>query len=410
MKKKLLTQMWNERRANLPLILELFLISVALWVVTDMLYTRLAIYYQPLGFDISHTYLIQVGEFPRTSPACNSSIPRNDEDSMERLFDRIRTRSDVEAASLSIYSYPYNGRNSNKILRCDSVSVNRYHRVVSPDFFRVFRYQGMHGETPEQLSELFGDPNVIMLSNDIFYCCPKISNDELLGKKIQIHGDTTRLYPVAAVLQTVRYDEYTNAGYSLFFATPLKGFPSSSELCIRVKPEADNDFIARFWKDAPRYRSGNLFIRNIQSFADIRQKFQCETEAQQKMYYAVMFFLLLNVCMALLGVFWYRTRQRRQEIALQMAVGSSRRQVFMRLMLEGLCLLCVATLLALCVDYWLVEAGLTSWFYKAGYTPLRFFYTVALTFLLIAFTIVLSVWMPARRAMKIPPAEALHEE
>ena len=53
----------------------------------------------------------------------------------------------------------------------------------------------------------------------------------------------------------------------------------------------------------------------------------------------VVLFLLVNVFLGLIGTFWFRTRRRRSEIALRMAMGSTRGGVFRLLIGEGLLLL-----------------------------------------------------------------------
>lgn len=40
----------------------------------------------------------------------------------------------------------------------------------------------------------------------------------------------------------------------------------------------------------------------------------------------------------------------------------------------------------------------------------RFIITVLISFILIALMIVVGIWIPARKAMKVQPAEALHNE
>ena len=58
MQKKLLTQIRNEWRSNLWLALELLVVSVVMWYITDLLYCRVATYLEPRGFDTSHCYLL----------------------------------------------------------------------------------------------------------------------------------------------------------------------------------------------------------------------------------------------------------------------------------------------------------------------------------------------------------------
>ena len=108
-------------------------------------------------------------------------------------------------------------------------------------------------------------------------------------------------------------------------------------------------------------------------------------------------------------LFWYRTRKRRCEIALRMAMGSSRAQVMRYFLAEGMALLLLAAVPAVVVAFNVQMADLTvhtlvdvSWERFAG----CFLGAMAL----LACIIVLGIWYPARRAMLVQPAEALHDE
>ena len=58
----------------------------------------------------------------------------------------------------------------------------------------------------------------------------------------------------------------------------------------------------------------------------------------------VVLFLLGNVFLGLIGTFWVRTRRRRSEIALRLAMGSTQAAgLFPLLMGEGLLLLALVT-------------------------------------------------------------------
>ena len=155
MTKKLLVQIKNEWRNNLWLALELLVVSVVMWFVVDYLYTRTATYLEPRGFDISHCYLIEMGKLTDKSPDYipNQTDEQEDADILE-LVDRLRRRPEIEAVSLSQNSYPYNGSNSTDLVQYDTLVSGNWtiRRLVTPDFVRVFRYQGTRGETPEQLA------------------------------------------------------------------------------------------------------------------------------------------------------------------------------------------------------------------------------------------------------------------
>ena len=68
MNKKLFAQIKNEWRSNIWLAVELLLVSVVMWWITDALYVRLAVYFEPRGFNTEHCYRIEMGELTEKSP------------------------------------------------------------------------------------------------------------------------------------------------------------------------------------------------------------------------------------------------------------------------------------------------------------------------------------------------------
>ena len=88
-------------------------------------------------------------------------------------------------------------------------------------------------------------------------------------------------------------------------------------LCTR-KRGSRSRFYSPFWKaDSEKlYRVGNVFIADVRSFTDIRRNFQQSHTNAWNSYLFGMGFLLLNIFLGLLGTFWFRTQQRRGEIAL----------------------------------------------------------------------------------------------
>ena len=171
MNKKLFTQIKNEWRGNTWLAIELLVVSVVMWFITDMLYCRIATYLEPRGFDISHCYLIEMGMLNEKSPDYVKYSKGDEQRDVLELLNRIQHRPDVEAASLSINSYPYNGSNGTGAMQLqgDSVIVSRslIRRLVKPEFFKVFRYEGANGETPEQLAQIL-EEGKFMASENIY--------------------------------------------------------------------------------------------------------------------------------------------------------------------------------------------------------------------------------------------------
>lgn len=414
MQKKLFTQIRNEWRGNLWLALELLVVSVVLWYIIDMLYCSLATYNEPRGFDTGHCYLIEMGVLTDKSPDYKTGTDWHDD--ILTLAERLRHRPEVEAVSLSQNSYPYNGSNSTDPVQYDTLRSPSWtiRRLVTPDFVRVFRYRGAQGETPEQLAEMLRKGE--FLASDNLYRRYGIRMTSLVGKDFHLFGDTTYSFRLGAALQNVRYSDFQQARSSYSFVYNIeqldRGFINpDNELCVRVKENMDKDFIARLKADSEsQYRIGNIYIADIRSFTDIRCSYQQSMMNELRNYTVGMAFLMLNIFLGLLGTFWFRTQQRRGEIALHKAMGATDGAVFGRLMSEGLFLLLAVTVPAVIIDVLLAHFELNSWRNGTTLEWPRMAFCAAATFVLIAAMIGIGIGIPARRAMKVQPAEALHDE
>ncbi len=418
MNKKLFTQIRNEWRSNLWLALELLVVSVVMWYIIDLLYCRLATYLEPRGFDTEHCYLINMGVLTDKSPDYTPySDTHKQSDEVRELVERLRRRPEVEVVSLSLSAYPYNGSNGSAEVDYDTLHAPRWtiRRIATPDFVRVFRYQGARGETSEQLAEILerGD----FLASDNLYRKYGVPMTSLVGKKeFYLFGDTTQTYRLGAALQNVRWDDYSQASTSYSMVYNMNLLPddwinADNELCIRVRADRDQNFMENLKADSEKqFRIGNLYISDIKSFKDIRRSFQQGDTSQMRILVVGMGFLLLNIFLGLLGTFWFRTQQRRGEIALHKAMGATDGAVFGRLMSEGIFLLLIVTVPAVIIDIVLAHFELNSWRNGTTLEWSRLAFCVAATFVLIAAMIGIGIGIPARRAMKVQPAEALHDE
>nr|WP_320059351.1 FtsX-like permease family protein [uncultured Bacteroides sp.] len=421
MNKKLLKQIWNERRINVWLWVELLLVSVVLWYVVDTSYTTLSTYFEPRGFDISNTYLINIDALTAKSPDYIDPSTRTIKpgEDLLQIVERLRHLPDVEAVSVSINSYPYNGSNSGFSARLDTMRVWGICREVTPDFLRVFRYEGANGESPDQLAALLNENNFIagenLLTRDY-----GLKGKDILGRSFYLNDDTIKTWPLVAVTHPVRYGDFRSTYESryiiiLFDQNTIADFNEvrvrQCEVCLRTHDNSAPGFIDRLRAISnSQFRVGNLFLGDIQSMQNIRTMFQMDDMNELRNQAWGIGFLLLNIFLGLLGTFWFRTQQRRSEIALHISCGSTHKQAFIRLMGEGLLLLVLATIIALIIDFNLAYAEYTNSMNGTTLAPVRFVVTSFITFLLMALMIVIGIWFPARQAMKIQPAEALREE
>ena len=417
--KLMLKQIWNEKKSNAWLWAELLIVFIALWVVVDWTYVNVYTYVQPKGFDIENTYQLF---FNQLTPQSNNYISAEgkattDGDDFLAVVERLRHHPDIEYVSCSHNSSPYNGSNSFHLFRQDSTSVNRLIRRVTPDFFNVFQYENADGSGSVSLAKVFEEDAIIVPSNFWEERYPEGKN--LLGQKFFHNNDSTKALRVAALTNPVRYGDFIPTTSYIFVASCLKtnffanmngSDYTSTEVCIRTRPGVSADFADKLMKESPRlYNVGNCYIQSIQSFDEIRKSFQLDTVNALKKRGFIMLFLLVNIFLGIIGTFWYRTQQRRSELGLRIALGSSLPKLNWLLISEGLMLLLLAVIPALIICYNVGNANLSdAW--QMDWGMKRFIPGVLITLLLMTLMIVVGIWYPAYQAMKIQPAEALHEE
>ena len=357
-------------------------------------------------------FIAERGELtPKSPDYIAGHTSQQTHDDIAELLERLRRRPEIEAVSLSQNSYPYNGSNSGAEVSYDTLRSPGWtiRRLVTPDFPRVFRYRGTRGETPEQLAEML-ERGEFMASDNLYRKYDRRMTD-LVGQRFYLFGDTTKTYRLGAALQNVRYHDYDQARSSYSMMVKQSFYYIGLELCVRVREGQDNDFIERLKADSEsQFRIGNIFISEIRSFKDIRRNYQQAWTNDIRNYVMGMGFLLLNIFLGLLGTFWFRTQQRRSEIALHKAHGATDRAIFSRLLSEGILLLAIVTPVALLIDYNLAHLELNSWRNGTTLEWDRLLLCAAISFVLITLMIVIGIGIPARKAMKVQPAEALHDE
>ena len=417
MKRKLLRQIRNEWQSNVWISIELLIVSVVMWYITDYLYTKISIINEPKGFDTEHCYLIHYSLLNEQSP---EFIPDRSDDEknadLSNLMDRLAQRPEIEAVAMGQNSYPYNSSNSGVYMECDTFNTQGagyvVRRLVTHDYPRVFRVYGANGESPERLSELLKEDGFLITDN-IFKRRYGIEHmKDFIGKRFanNFSSDTLTL---RAAYKPIRYDDYSSLQWSasIMAGVGQEGYNWMNELVVRVKDNMDKDFIEKLMKDADsHFRVGNYYIASIQSFDDIREIHQRDYVADMRMYFTGSAFLALNIFLGLLGTFWFRTRQRIPEIAIRKANGANRIDIFKRVIGEGELLLLLITPFAIAFDYLLAHYELNT-FYQGGYfVASRFIACVAISWCFMALMILFGTLLPANRAMHIAPAKALMGE
>lgn len=419
--KQILTLIKNQQKDYLWILTELLFVFVCLWYVVDYMGTYLYIRQQPVGFNIEHTYGLTLNVY---TPDNASYIPPEDKqttlgEDLLNLKKNIRLHPDIEDVSISQSSQPYvathytNKRRFSQIHLNDStVYMQRYE--VSPSFFNVFKISTESGSIEELEKNL--SPQSIILSEE----GEKRLTDgsSAIGKSVNIDKNTLSRQ-VTAICSPVRNTEYIKAEPCFYILLQDEHLVTELtpdnlqevELCIRVKAEKDNtEFPSRFLSDLTwQANVGNLYVIDILPTSVIRKTVISPMTSEYRTRLLMLLFLLVNIFLGISGVFWHRTKHRREELGVRMAFGASRNNLRSLLIGEGLLLLTVVAIPSTLICFNLCLAELIN-LYWMDFTVVRFLTGILVTYLLMAIMIISGIWYPVHSAMRVKLVEALSYE
>ncbi|WP_321330885.1 ABC transporter permease [uncultured Bacteroides sp.] len=406
---------WNNRRQNAWLVCGLFVISTCLWYAVDYLYAIGVNQNRSLGFDWHHVYCLNVDVYTPESPKfqADSIHTKAAAGDFNMFMDRLRHNPSVESACVTQMHKHYVWSNRSASLTHDTVTTWSWIRSVTPDYFRVFRVHGADGSSPDKLASEMNLTDIIIserLAKKLF------TGQNAVGKMVRnYNGDSVH---ISAICENQKYNEFTGYQPATYMAINQS---ADKELeytdipwlgvYIRVKPDADNSEFVRTFRKQMRTQLmvGNLYLENMRPMSDYRDEQLKDNRNELYTYLSVAVFFLINVFLAVLGTFWFRTQQRRSELGLRIALGSSAMNMRNLLLGEGFALLTMAFVPAIVVAWNLGFAEMVS-VSPVEFTLGRFLAGLAIAYFLLLLTVIVGVWFPAKQALKIQPAEALHEE
>lgn len=408
---------WNERKSNILIFLEYIAVFCVLWFCCDYLYYLASRYFESHGYDIKHTYIINLDK--------NNDITENQDDRAANAIlmkERIEKYPGVEAVSFSTNAIPYGYSTSTKrlIINKDSTNYNIEVREVTPEYFEVFKLQIDKGRIFSN-EEVTQNKKVYIISPDRY---GYFKDDKNSG------------FPVEEVKEL--YDEYNNESFTVIGVTekqkrtifePFKStvfellskssLNCQNDIVIRVNAASDQGFTDRFKKDMKeRLTIGPYSFGAISSLKDrMSMVISYTADDNIKSVLAITAFLIINIFLGIIGTFWSRTESRKAEIGLRIALGSSKNNVRWMMFLETIILLSLASIIGayICINLAqsdLIEAlGIpTASYEEAGFGTGHYFVNYVITYIFLAIIGGFAVWYPSRAATNMSPADALRED
>ena len=409
MTRHLLRIVWNRRRRNFLIALEVLLSFLVLVAVATFALQFLQNWRRPLGFSADRVWVV---EFRPSSVA--DEVRAQNEATLERLLAVLADLDPVEAvAASSSGGVPYSGSEWGSSVELEDGRALRYQVGRVTDSFATvmgLRMRAGRWFSREDAGAAV-DPVVLnaQLARDIF------GDGDPIGRIIPESGRPRpdgRIPPPKRVIGVIdeyrKYGEFSTPYRFLFYRQDFGNAQpgTASEIALRVTPGTT----ARFEETLTRALRSMApdWTFEIDTLVAARESYLRRYTVPLLIGSTIATFLLIMVALGLIGVLWQNVTERTREFGLRRAKGASASHVQQQVLLElalltsmavGIGLLLVLQLPALPLppDVWI-------------FTPVVVSAAIAMSITVIYGLALLCAWYPSRLATKIQPAEALHYE
>ncbi len=422
-----LKQIWNRRRSNLGIFIELLLVFILIWYIVDFLFVLGYTYRIPSYRNVDHTFKLIFDCYPETAPEYREKDEEERRANFLRLYNQLSAYPGVTAITYSEDDfYPGSGsmHTSTYISREDST------RTISPlmldlfpvgDYFTVFGFTTSEGKERVSIEAFdWNDPNKVVITGMV--ARKLFPGQHAIGKSMI--GPKEKEYIVQGVVDDIK--RYNNRRPSPYIFRPVvMNYDFSREKLFAFAVRTDSRINeAKFMQEFSGYLQnnlnvGNYYLKRIVPFNEIFKDREYKSLLDLRIRMGLMFFFLLSISLCLIGTFWYRINKRRSEIGLKISFGATKEGIRRAFIAEGLLLLTFAAVLAVLIELNIVNAELISTFgqeqvadneYLPDKTWIRFLLTNLITWVIMAVITTLSVWFPAQAASRINPVDALRDE
>lgn len=423
----IIKQMWNRRRANTWIFIELILVTFFMWKVIDPVFVILANKSIEEGFNADKVFRFDVAEYASNHGLYSAEAASDSIRTLNylRIYDIVRRYPGVESAVITLNtSHPYSGSYNGGQFYGDTLKVSstqHFSFYQDGEFFKTFRIKDYNTGLTETLDNNKLSVPSIYLSHDAER---KMFPDGRTSHSKITTGNRKYTYEVAGITNSFKF-ETTDQPIPIVFIPDNKvmlwGFPYSSQICFRVKDDVNMARFAEEFKQqmTSQARIGNYYYLRLTDFNVMKKDLEFATGVTNtlRLQVSLVIFFLICTFLGIAGTFWLRSEARTGEIGLRMALGNTSAGVVKEFLTEAWLLTTFAWIIGIAI---VLQTVFHSGFALPSENPSPEFiqnravpHFLIVSFIVYALMMVITMvgtWIPARKASKISPSDALRDE
>jgi putative ABC transport system permease protein len=397
--KHLLKLVWNRKRANALLLLEIFFSFVVVFLVA-----ALAVYYadnysRPLGFDYDEVWNIYISTGAVTDDVWTEDMVHT----TRQLFLAVQDFPEVEAVAGALSS-PYGiGSRASIFDNFNGKRLEMEINEVTDDFAKVLNLQLVAGRWFEAGDDALNWQPVVlnqMLAQELY------GTEDPIGKAFEPWSrDGVDARVIGVITAFRKGGEFEGPGNYLFERKKLNDVKNRPphNLLLKLRPGTTAEFEEKLvTKLQAVAKTWSFEILPLTRMREIAFKFRLVPLFVLGL---IGGFLMLMVMLGLVGVLWQNVTQRMKEIGLRRAKGAAGSDIQKQILGELLLLTSMGLIIGVIIAVQFPLLNLVSFVSTKVYLL-----ALALALAVIYGLTTLAGLYPSWLATRVQPAEALHYE
>ena len=383
---------WNKKKQNFLLMLEIFLSFIGLFAGATFVLYPYNNYKIPAGFEAENVWSVTFD-----APSGINNI-----DSLKMFRESVRqvvlSTKQVEDVTYTTVNIPYSGNGFNGAVKHGSNQTYANMYITEDNYANILRLKVLEGRWFSRNDDVAKEKPAIInesLKKELF------GKGDALGKIIETEN-SGRTKIIGIVPDTKHESEAEAPPPGLYLRMDTGNMRNHILMLVKVKPGADPALESKIHKTLSNImRDGNI---EIQHLTDMRYERNRMMRVPFIIFIIIATFLIINVALGIFGVLWYNINKRKGEIGLRRAVGASGWAISWQLVAEAVLL---ATLSLILGSFFAIQFPLMKTFNLPAENYITAF---IFSILFIYGLVILCSLYPGKQAAAIYPAEALHED
>ncbi len=385
---------WNKKKQNFLLLIEILVSFIVIFVVSCFGVYYYTNYKKPVGFEYENVWSVTYENPAGMNNKDSLLVFKN---SLKQFLVSMPEVSDVSFSSGNV-PYGYSTISTSLLYKQIREQCNRY--TVDDDYQKVLRITMKEGRWFSAQDNAAREIPVVInetLKKKFF------NNEAAVGKILQSGDEVPQNMRVVGVVTDLKdKGDFINSGSGYYYRFDSSNVDWGNSILIKVKPVNQAVFEKKLFKLLPGYLSNtNIDIKHLDK--NLAEKNR-QTIAPVIILLVIAGFLISNVALGLFGVLWYTINVRKGEIGLRRAIGASTGRIIQQMVGETMVL---ASLSLLIGSVFIVQLPLLHVFDL----PAKIYLIAqAIAIIFIYLLVFICAWYPGKQASGIYPTVALHED